>query len=108
MQQALIDLCRSAGCGIMTVYAGGDLSVDTKSDKSPVTAADRLAHEIIVAGITEMTPALPILSEESGNHAEALRGRSRQPVATARSGAGGEHDENWLQPETVRVPDARS
>lgn len=44
------------------------LKVDYKSDRSPVTAADRAAHEHIVDGLVQLSPAMPVLSEESGNN----------------------------------------
>ena len=44
------------------------LKVDYKSDRSPVTAADRAAHEHIVAGLARLKPAMSVLSEESGEH----------------------------------------
>jgi 3'(2'), 5'-bisphosphate nucleotidase len=36
-----------------------------KSDDSPVTAADMAAHHTIVDGLAELTPDIPVLSEES-------------------------------------------
>jgi 3'(2'), 5'-bisphosphate nucleotidase len=57
-------IAQNAGEGIMEVYAT-DFTVNHKTDHSPVTAADMAAHEIIKAGLTEIQPNLPILSEES-------------------------------------------
>ncbi len=50
-----------AGKAILEVYAS-DFAVDHKEDKSPLTLADRRAHEIIMAAL-QQTPH-PILSEE--------------------------------------------
>lgn len=55
----------AAGKEILTVYGSDDFEVELKSDNSPLTLADRLAHTTIseilaVAGI-------PILSEESAH-----------------------------------------
>jgi len=36
-----------------------------KSDDTPVTAADLAAHDIIVSGLSELSPRYPVLSEES-------------------------------------------
>ncbi len=60
----LIDIVRRAGAEIMDVYAT-DFDVETKSDSSPVTEADLRAHAVIVAGLRELSPEYPILSEES-------------------------------------------
>ena len=60
----LVDIVRRAGAEIMEVYAT-DFDVETKSDSSPVTEADLRAHAVIVAGLRELSPEYPILSEES-------------------------------------------
>lgn len=52
-----------AGRVIMGVY-GTEFQVDTKSDESPLTEADRRAHAAI-AGVLAAT-GLPVLSEEGG------------------------------------------
>ncbi|MGH8161515.1 MAG: 3'(2'),5'-bisphosphate nucleotidase CysQ family protein, partial [Gammaproteobacteria bacterium] len=57
-------LARSAGAAILEVYAGS-FAVETKSDNSPLTAADMASHRIIVAGLRALTPDIPVLSEES-------------------------------------------
>lgn len=62
----LKDICKlakAAGAAIVQVY-NGDIVVEMKDDKSPLTAADKAAHEVIVAGLQELTPDIPILSEE--------------------------------------------
>jgi 3'(2'), 5'-bisphosphate nucleotidase len=43
--------------------AGG--AVETKADKSPVTAADREAEAIIVAALAEIAPDVPVVAEEA-------------------------------------------
>ena len=60
----LIRVTRLAGEAIMAVYHT-DFDVDTKSDDSPVTKADLAAHEVIAAALAELTPEIPLLSEES-------------------------------------------
>ncbi len=64
LHAALIDIVRRAGTEIMDVYAT-DFAVETKSDSSPVTEADLRAHAVIVAGLREVAPEYPVLSEES-------------------------------------------
>ena len=50
----------------MSVYRrAGDIDVTIKDDNSPLTEADRDAHEIIIAELKRFTPSIPILSEES-------------------------------------------
>lgn len=59
-------LSRQAGDAIMAIYQQtAPLDVQLKSDDSPVTAADMAAHRLIVAGLAELTPEIPILSEEA-------------------------------------------
>ena len=58
-------ICRDAGKAILEVYERDDFGVETKSDQSPLTAADLAAHKIIVAGLNALAPDIPVLSEES-------------------------------------------
>ena len=60
----VVSLAEEAGEMIMAVYST-DFEVKEKSDQSPLTAADMAAHQTIVAGLEELTPDIPILSEES-------------------------------------------
>jgi 3'(2'), 5'-bisphosphate nucleotidase len=53
-----------AGQRILEVYRR-DFGVEHKHDQSPLTEADRVAHELIVARLRALTPPLPVLSEES-------------------------------------------
>ena len=43
----------------------GPAEVETKEDDSPLTQADRAAHNCIVAALEQLTPDIPVLSEES-------------------------------------------
>jgi 3'(2'), 5'-bisphosphate nucleotidase len=74
MLEPLLDIARTAGRKIMEIY-GTDFSVTQKSDRSPLTAADMAAHEVIVQGLKRLTPDLPVLSEESSNIPFAERRR---------------------------------
>ncbi|HYN53198.1 MAG TPA: 3'(2'),5'-bisphosphate nucleotidase CysQ [Methylotenera sp.] len=60
----VIGIAKAAGAAIMQVYST-DFSVVKKDDDSPLTHADLAAHHIIVSSLNELTPHLPILSEES-------------------------------------------
>ena len=76
LEAPLIALCERASEAIMQVYnVPQSPSVDYKSDRSPVTAADIEAHNIIVEGLAQLTPGLPILSEEQSLPAFAERSR---------------------------------
>ena len=61
---ALVSIARRAGEAIMEVY-GTAFAVEQKADQSPLTEADRRAHEVIVAGLQGLDPDTPVLSEES-------------------------------------------
>ena len=61
---ALIDIARTASEQILEVYET-EFDVEDKDDKSPLTAADLASHKAIVQGLSELTPDIPILSEES-------------------------------------------
>lgn len=60
----LVTLARKAGDAIMDVYAT-EFERYEKADQSPLTEADLRSHEVIRAGLAEVTPDLPQLSEES-------------------------------------------
>lgn len=62
----LVNIARMAGAAILRIYNDPTVSgqVDYKSDNSPLTLADRAANEVIVRGLKDLTPEIPILSEE--------------------------------------------
>lgn len=64
LREMVIALASQAGQAIMQVYEAG-FDVNHKGDGSPVTTADLVAHSLIVSGLARLTPALPVLSEES-------------------------------------------
>jgi len=70
--EPVIVLCRRAGDAILEVYAQ-DFAVEHKDDRSPLTAADRAAHQILVEGLHALPDALPVLSEESAEIAWETR-----------------------------------
>ncbi len=66
-------LVAAASTAILEVYAGGH-DVEYKADDSPITRADRAAHEILSTGLRALTPHIPVLSEESAEeHAADVR-----------------------------------
>lgn len=60
----LTRLVEQAGKSILDIR-GGEISVDAKADQSPVTQADRLSQEIILTGLNQISPQLPVISEEN-------------------------------------------
>ena len=58
------DIAREAGRRILDVYESG-FEVEEKKNHSPLTKADRAAHEIICERLELLTPGVPVLSEES-------------------------------------------
>ncbi len=67
-------IAREAGRRILEVYADG-FSVTEKADQSPVTEADFAAHRCILRGLAQLTPGIPILSEEAADVGFAERSR---------------------------------
>ena len=65
-------IARAAGDAILAIYQQA-FTVEYKADESPLTAADKGAHDVIVAGLASLTPDIPVLSEESGE--EVLQAR---------------------------------
>jgi 3'(2'), 5'-bisphosphate nucleotidase len=65
----------AAGRAILEVYESPDMGVQKKADDSPLTLADRRAHDIIMAGIGGF--GIPVLSEEGRNIPFAERSHGR-------------------------------
>jgi 3'(2'), 5'-bisphosphate nucleotidase len=63
--EPVVALARKAGNAILEVYAT-DFDVQAKADESPLTQADMASHRIIDAGLRQLTPDIPVISEESG------------------------------------------
>lgn len=59
-------LAEQAGREIMAIFRDeARWQVQHKEDDSPLTAADLAAHRVIVAGLSALTPDIPVISEES-------------------------------------------
>jgi 3'(2'), 5'-bisphosphate nucleotidase len=70
LRRAAVAIATAAGEKIIEIYQapGADaLDISSKQDNSPLTAADLASHRHIVAALAELTPTLPILSEESAS-----------------------------------------
>lgn len=61
--EKLIDIAAEAGAAISDVYHTA-FEVSYKEDRSPLTMADQRSHAIILSRLTELSPRLPVLSEE--------------------------------------------
>ena len=60
----LAAIAQAAGREILAVYAT-DFSVRDKADASPVTAADERAEALILERLRQLSPDIPIVSEEA-------------------------------------------
>ena len=66
LARAACAIAERAAVAILEIYES-DFAVRHKDDRSPLTAADLAAHRLIVAGLREITPELPVLSEEAAD-----------------------------------------
>ncbi len=64
---ALLDLALAAGREIMAIYNDGPIAVIGKADGSPVTLADKRAEAVILAGLRQLAPAIPVVAEEEAS-----------------------------------------
>ena len=65
--EVLKKIAKQAGAAIMKIYGTEDFSLEYKDDHSPLTAADKASHEVIVDGLQQAFPDIPILSEEGAS-----------------------------------------
>jgi len=80
--ETLLDgLCRIAvrAAAAIRAIAPAALKVRAKDDRSPVTAADETSESVILEGLVELLPGVPVVSEEAAGHA-APRALARQFV----------------------------
>ncbi|WNG36161.1 3'(2'),5'-bisphosphate nucleotidase CysQ [Archangium violaceum] len=61
---AVRKMSQEAGRATLGFY-GGAVAVERKSDDSPLTAADKASHTLILEALQRLTPGVPVLSEES-------------------------------------------
>jgi 3'(2'), 5'-bisphosphate nucleotidase len=60
----VLALADQAGAVILEHYAG-EIVATMKADRSPVTEADEAAERVILAGLAEITPDIPVVAEEA-------------------------------------------
>ena len=68
----LVQIVEEAGARILDVY-NTEFEVQAKDDESPLTQADLAAHHVILAGLTALTPNIPVISEEAAPPEFAVR-----------------------------------
>jgi 3'(2'), 5'-bisphosphate nucleotidase len=74
----VLDAVAAASTAILEVYTSA-LTVEYKADDSPITRADRAAHEILAARLVSLAPGIPVLSEEAEDaHAFEVRRNWRE------------------------------
>jgi len=61
--EVMIAAAIEAGRAAFAIYRG-DFEVQTKSDESPVTAADHAAEQVILARLSQGVPGIPVVAEE--------------------------------------------
>jgi 3'(2'), 5'-bisphosphate nucleotidase len=61
--EQLADAAREAGEAILSIVRRG-FEIEAKSDRSPVTEADRAAELIILAALARAAPGVPVIAEE--------------------------------------------
>ncbi|MCY4209511.1 MAG: 3'(2'),5'-bisphosphate nucleotidase CysQ [Gammaproteobacteria bacterium] len=66
LARAAADIAKEAAEKIMEVYQT-DFEVRKKTDRTPLTRADMSSHDVICSRLTELTPDIPVLSEESAH-----------------------------------------
>lgn len=62
--QEIVMVSEDAGNSILDIYHDSNSGFDLKDDKSPLTKADISSHTIIVNKLKDLTPSIPIISEE--------------------------------------------
>ncbi|KDM92169.1 3'(2'),5'-bisphosphate nucleotidase CysQ [Photobacterium galatheae] len=61
---SVIEIARASGQVILDIYQRGQFEKQVKQDNTPVTSADLAAHKLVLERLTELTPDIPVLSEE--------------------------------------------
>lgn len=62
-----IAIAVEAGLAIRDIYLDGSFDKEIKADNTPVTSADITAHKIITSALKQLTPDIPVLSEEDAD-----------------------------------------
>lgn len=70
--EEICQIANKAAASILEIY-DTDFAVENKEDRSPLTAADMAAHNTICKALEDLTPDIPVLSEESAELSYAER-----------------------------------
>ncbi len=62
----ILSLAREASEKIMDVYSSSRIEFTRKKDSSPLTLADKASHTVLLKGLRELFPSVPVFSEEGG------------------------------------------
>ena len=62
--EKLLLIANKAGDAVMEVYSK-DFEVEIKADNSPLTEADTKSNMVIISGLKELYPDIPVISEEN-------------------------------------------
>jgi 3'(2'), 5'-bisphosphate nucleotidase len=62
--EAVRIIAEEAGKEILKIYQLENFRIQTKSDNTPLTQADKASHNIILSALSKLAPEIPILSEE--------------------------------------------
>jgi len=62
-----------AGSAVRTVYEETESKFTLKEDQSPLTEADKASQQILIKGLQQLAPEIPILSEEAAQPPYDLR-----------------------------------
>lgn len=65
--EKIISIAIAAGKEILSIYQKDDFGEHEKNDHSPLTVADIASHLLITRQLQNLTPDIPILSEESAD-----------------------------------------
>jgi 3'(2'), 5'-bisphosphate nucleotidase len=79
LRPEIVGLARRAAATILEIYEAG-FAVRDKADRTPVTEADERSEAIIVAGLRELAPGVPVVAEESQARGESAFGRTPPPA----------------------------
>lgn len=79
LMQAARKIAAEASLQILDIYIREDVQIKTKKDLTPLTQADMASHHHILDRLQQLTPDIPILSEENAEeiNAEERLGWSR-------------------------------
>ncbi len=76
----IISLTEQAGKHVLDKLRSGDFTVKYKEDQSPVTNLDEEAASLIRDGLSNLTPDIPIITEEDKDSESIVKDKLSQPT----------------------------